>query len=40
LTGISPLGTLRHCQNLDPEGLADAIAADLRLDHLLDGALA
>lgn len=40
LTGISPLGTLRHCPTLDPNALADAVAADLDLSKLLQGALA
>jgi dethiobiotin synthetase len=39
LTGIIPLGTLRHCPG-EPEELATAVAADIALGNLLGGTLA
>lgn len=40
ITGIAPLGTLRHCPSGDPDGIADALASDILLGSLLDGILA
>jgi len=40
LTGVFPLGVLRHSQSLDADSLADAVAQDLDLSTVLDGALA
>ncbi len=40
LTGIAPLGTLRHCPTLHPDALADAAATDLDLSRLLGGVFA
>ncbi|MES1204301.1 MAG: dethiobiotin synthase [Pseudomonadota bacterium] len=40
LTGVALLGTLGHCPTQDPDALADAVARDLDLTTILDGALA
>jgi dethiobiotin synthetase len=40
LTGIVPLGTLRHCDATDTDQLADAVNEDIALEPLFDGALA
>lgn len=40
LTGLAPLGTLRHCPSPTPATLAAALAADVDLSALLGGALA
>ena len=40
LTGIVPLGTLRHCDTTDTDQLADAVNEDIALETMFDGALA
>jgi dethiobiotin synthetase len=40
LTGVTPLGTLRHCPGQDPDQLANAVAADISLGGLFGGVLA
>ena len=39
VTGVRPLGVLRHCPSCTPDRLADATAADLDLTGLCDGRL-
>jgi len=39
LTGIVPLGTLRHCDTGDTDQLADAVKQDIALQTVFDGAL-
>ena len=39
MTGARILGTLRHCATASPDAIADAVAADIDLRSVLDGAL-